>query len=92
MAGPTALLVLGYVAAVPTTAIVLRIAWRRHLPLFLLLEAGTTLIVAGWALKGEAVSAWLNAGFGVGFLCTWIVVGRIRARRETVDRQPVPAG
>ena len=78
----TALLTAGYVAAVPTTAGLLRIAWRRNLPLFLLLEAGVAAIVAGWAMKGERLPAWMNAGFGLGFLATWIAVGRVRRRRE----------
>lgn len=82
MTGPDALLFAGYAVAVPTTAGLLRIAWRRNLPLFLVLEAGTAAIVAGWALKGEPMPAWTNGGFGVGFLATWVAVGRVRARRE----------
>lgn len=78
----TVLLGAGYAAAVPTTAGLLRIAWRRNLPLFVLLEAGTAAIVAGWALRDERFAAYLNAGFGVGFLATWVAVGRVRARRE----------
>lgn len=81
----TALLVGGYAAAIPTTAMVLRIAWRRNVPLFLLLEAGTAAIVAGWALRGEPMPAWTNAGFGVGFAATWVAVGRVRARRGVPD-------
>lgn len=83
MTGPDALLYAGYAAAVPTTAGLLRIAWRRNVPVFVLLEAGTAAIVAGWALRGEPVPAWTNAGFGVGFLATWVTVGRVRARRES---------
>ncbi len=82
MDAPTALLVAGYTAAIPTTAGVLRIAWRRNVPLFGVLMAGTSMIVAGWALKGEPNPAWTNAGFGVGFVCTWVAVGRVRTRRE----------
>ena len=78
----TALLTAGYVAAVPTTAGLLRIAWRRHVPLFLLLESGVAAIVTGWAMKGQRMPAWMNAGFGLGFLATWIAVGRVRRRRE----------
>ena len=88
MTGPDVLLAAGYTAAIPTTLGVLRIAWRRNLPLFLLLEAGTAAIVAGWALKGEPQPAWTNAGFGVGFLATWVAVGRVRARREAAG-EPV---
>lgn len=86
MDGSTALLATGYAAAVPTTAGLLRIAWRRNLPLFLVLEAGTAAIVAGWALRGEPSAAWVNAGFGVGFACTWVAVGRVRARRKAEGR------
>ncbi|CAN5465978.1 hypothetical protein BH23ACT9_BH23ACT9_34040 [soil metagenome] len=82
MTGPDLLLVSGYALAVPTTASLLRIAWRRNVPLFLVLEAGTAAIVAGWALKGEPMPAWTNAGFGVGFLATWVTVGGVRRRRE----------
>lgn len=82
MTGPDLLLAAGYAAAIPTTAGVLRIAWRRNLPLFLVLEGGVAAIVTGWALKGEPIPAWTNAGFGAGFLATWVAVGRVRARRE----------
>lgn len=82
----TALLVAGYGAAIPTTLGVLRIAWRRNVPLFLVLEAGTAAIVAGWAMRGEPMPAWTNAGFGVGFLATWVAVGRVRRRREAEGR------
>lgn len=86
MDGSTALLVAGYAAATPTAAGVLRIAWRRNVPLFLLLEGGTAAIVAGWALRGQTMSAWTNAGIGVGFLCTWVAVGRVRSRRMATPR------
>ncbi len=85
MDGSTALLAAGYVAAGPTTAGLLKIAWRRNVPLFIVLEAGTAAIVTGWALRGESFPAWLNAGFGVGFACTWVAVGRVRARRELAE-------
>ena len=83
----TALLAAGYTAAVPTTATLLRIAWRRNLPAFVVLELGTAAIVAGWALRGERLPAWLNAGFGVGFAATWVAVGRVRARREAAGEE-----
>ena len=76
------ILTAGYVAAVPTTAMLLRIAWRRNVPLFATLMGGTTAIVVGWAMKGEEMPAYMNAGFGVGFAATWVAVGRVRARRE----------
>lgn len=82
MSTPDLLLAGGYAAAVPTTAMVLRIAWRRQRGLFALLELGTAAIVLGWALKGERFAAWLNAGFGLGFAATWVAVGHVRADRE----------
>lgn len=82
MDASTALLVVGYVMAVPTTAMLLRIAWRRNVALFVALEVGTAAIVAGWAMRGQTFSAWLNAGFAFGFAATWVAVGRVRARRE----------
>lgn len=72
----------GYVTALPLTLQVTRIAWRRNLPLLLVLEAGTAAIVTGWALKGNRLAAYSNVGWGVGFVATWVAVGRARARRE----------
>ncbi|MEE8602208.1 hypothetical protein [Euzebya tangerina] len=86
MTPANALLAAGYAAAVPTTATLLRIAWRRNLPLFLTLEAGTAAIVAGWAMKGESLPAYMNAGFGLGFLATWVSVGRIKEKREAAEQ------
>ncbi|MGI9018928.1 MAG: hypothetical protein ACR2HR_17800 [Euzebya sp.] len=77
------LLAVGYVAAVPTTLMLLRIAWRRQTVLFATLLGGTAAIALGWALKGQAFPAYLNAGFGLGFCATWVVVGRIRTARDT---------
>lgn len=48
---------------------------------FVGLEAGIACVVAGWVLCGQRFSAWLNAGFAVGFVVTWVVVGRVRQRR-----------
>lgn len=82
MRASTPLLVVGYAVATPLTLRVLRIAWRREGAQMLALEAGTAAVVAGWALRGEALPAWMNAGFGVGFAATWVAVGRVRRRRE----------
>ncbi|MGH8897231.1 MAG: hypothetical protein ACRDZ4_09465 [Egibacteraceae bacterium] len=48
---------------------------------FVVLKVGTGCIVAGWALRGQRLGAWLNAGCAVGFAVTWVVVGRVRQRR-----------
>lgn len=82
MTAPNLILAAGYAAAIPTTAGLLRIAWRRNLPLFLILEAGTAAIVTGWAMKGQTFPAYLNAGFGLGFLATWVTVGRVKQKRQ----------
>lgn len=76
------LLVAGYVTAIPLTLQVTRIAWNRDLAKFIALEAGTAAIVAGWALRDNQIGAYSNVGWGVGFVATWVAVGRIRARRE----------
>ncbi|MDP9405301.1 MAG: hypothetical protein M3O86_01690, partial [Actinomycetota bacterium] len=72
----------GYLLSVPTTAVLLRICWRRNRSAFAALELGTGMVALGWALRGERLPAWLNAGFGVGFACTWVAVGRVRRARE----------
>jgi hypothetical protein len=77
----TALLVFGYTLSVPTTLALLRIAWRRWVWAFVALEVGTCGVALGWALRGQRFPAWLNAGFALGFMVTWVVVGRIRHAR-----------
>ncbi|MBA2530038.1 MAG: hypothetical protein H0V19_08800 [Euzebyales bacterium] len=74
----TALLVTGYLLSAPTTVLLLRICRRRWRWAFAALEAGTGLVALGWALRGERLPAWMNAGFGFGFACTWVAVGRMR--------------
>jgi hypothetical protein len=77
-----ALLIVGYTLAVPTTLALFRIAWRRWVWAFVTLEVGTCCIALGWALRGQRLAAWLNAGFALGFAATWVVVGRIRLARN----------
>ncbi|MGH8931584.1 MAG: hypothetical protein ACRDZO_13400 [Egibacteraceae bacterium] len=86
----TPLLVVGYTLAVPMVPIVLRIAWRRWVWAFVMLEIGTCCVALGWALRGQRFTAWLNAGFALGFATTWIVVGRVRHARNT--QHPITAG
>ncbi|MGH8904988.1 MAG: hypothetical protein ACRD0K_00325 [Egibacteraceae bacterium] len=77
----TALLAVGYVLSVPAALMLLRIAWRRWLWAFVALEVGACCVALGWALRGQRLAAWLNAGFALGFAATWVVVGRIRLTR-----------
>jgi len=78
----TGLLVIGYAVAIPGTLSILRIAWRRWRWALGLLEAGVACIVAGFALRGQRFPAWINVGWGVGFLVAYVQVGRVRRRRE----------
>ena len=77
----TAFLAAGYVLAIPPTLFLLRIAWRRWVWAFAVLQFGTLCVALGWALRGERFAAWLNLGFALGFAVTWVVVGRVRHTR-----------
>lgn len=63
----------------------LRIAWRRWIAAFVVLEVGCLLVALGWALRGQHVSAWFNVGAAFGFGVAWVVIRRIRQRREATD-------
>ncbi len=78
----TVLLGIGYAVGTCGALSILRIAWRRWLWALGVLELGVACIVAGFALRGQRFPAWMNAGWGVGFLVTYAQVGRIRRRRE----------
>ena len=80
-----ALLGAGYAAGVPLTLMLLRICWRRWTGAFVALEAAAAAISAGWFLKDNKMAAWSNVGWGLGFLVTWITVGRTRRRRLGED-------
>jgi hypothetical protein len=77
----TAVLVLGYAAAVPFTVVVpgfLRL-WRRREPwVFALAQGGAVLIVAGWAAKGNVPAATVNAGWVLGLGAAYVREGRKR--------------
>lgn len=80
---PEALLIgIGYAIAVPGTLSILRIAWRRWLWALGLLQLAVACLVTGFALRGQRIVAWTNVGWGVGFLVTYVQVGRIKRRRE----------
>jgi len=79
----TAVLVTGYVAAVPLTVFVpgfLRL-WRRREPwAYGLAQGGALLIVAGWAARGNVAGAAVNAAWLVGFGAAYAAEGRKRSR------------
>ena len=79
------LLVVGYVLAVPLTVFVpgfLRL-WRRREPLlFTLAQAGAAAIVLGWALRGDLISAAVNAVWLAGFAAAYALEGRKRGRHH----------
>ena len=83
MSSSTAALVAGYALAVPVTLFTpgfLRL-WRRREPLlYASAQGGAALIVGGWAAKGNAPSAVVNAVWLVGFGVAYAVEGRKRAR------------
>ena len=75
-------LLLGYLLAVPFTLFVpgfLRL-WRRREPVvFAVAQTGAGLVVAGWWVKGDAVSALVNLAWLVGLTVAWVREGRRRA-------------
>ena len=77
----TALIVLGYLLAVPFTLFVpgfLRL-WRRREPwVFATAQAGALLLAVGFALNGNVVGALVNAGWAVGLTVAYVREGRRR--------------
>ena len=70
MSPSTALLVTGYLLAVPFTLFVpgfLRMWRRREWWTYACAQGGAALIVLGWALRGSWPSAAVNAAWLVGF-------------------------
>ena len=84
MTASTAVLVAGYVLAVPFTVFVpgfLRL-WRRREPgAYACAQGGAALIVAGWLAKGSWPAAAVNAAWLVGFGIAYAREGVKRARR-----------
>ena len=66
-----ALLVVGYVVAVPLVVLFRSTLRERHLGRFVALEVATALVAAGWALRGAPVGVVLNVGFLVAFAAAW---------------------
>ena len=83
----SAVLVVGYVLAVPFTVFVpgfLRL-WRRREPLVIAAaEGGAVLIVLGSALKGNTPSAVFNALWTIGLAVALVLEGRKRASLAAV--------
>jgi hypothetical protein len=80
----TAVLVAGYVLAVPFTLFVpgfLRLWRRRERWTYACAQGGAALIVAGWALRGSWPSAAVNAAWLVGLAVAYAREGRVRAGR-----------
>lgn len=82
-AAATSALVAGYAAAVPLTVFVpgfLRLWRRREAWTFAVAQGGALLVVAGWAAKGNAPAAAVNAAWVVGLTAAYAAEGRKRAR------------
>ena len=79
----TALLVAGYVLAVPFTLFTpgfLRM-WRRREPwVFATAQTGAALITLGFVLQGGTVGALVNGSWLVGFATAYALEGRKRTR------------
>ena len=83
----SAVLLVGYVLAVPFTVVVpgfLRL-WRRREPkVIAAAQLGAVLIAAGWAIKGNVPSAVFNAGWALGLAIALVAEGRKRASLSPV--------
>ena len=76
----TAVLVAGYVLAVPFTLFVpgfLRLWRRRERWAYACAQGGAALIVLGWLLRGAWPSAAVNAAWLVGFAVAYARAGRL---------------
>jgi hypothetical protein len=85
----TLVLVAGYLLAVPFTLFVpgfLRMWRRREQWTWACAQGGAALIVLGWALRGDAPTALVNAAWLIGFGTAYWRAGRAR------DRAGAPGG
>lgn len=79
----TALLVVGYLLAVPFTLFTpgfLRMWRRRESWVFAIAQAGAALITLGYVLQGGVVGAMVNGGWLLGFGTAYVLEGRKRSR------------
>ena len=80
----TALIVLGYLLAVPFTLFVpgfLRLWRRRELWVFAVAQVGALLLAIGFALNGSVVGALVNAGWAAGLTVAYVREGQSRMSR-----------
>lgn len=70
------LLVIGYVVALAVLARLRPVLAERRVRWFLVLEAATASISAGWLLHGRPFAAALNGAALAGFAITWIVTAQ----------------
>lgn len=81
----TALLVAGFVLAVPFTVWVpgfLRL-WRRREPqVFVRAQAGAVLLAVGSAMKGREIGVLVNGGWAIALTVAYVLEGRKRAERS----------
>ncbi|MBW3649670.1 MAG: hypothetical protein KY458_03790 [Actinobacteria bacterium] len=88
---PSGLLFLvGYPVAVAGIVRLRRTFRERHAGWFLVEEAGTAAIVAGWLLAEKGArgrrAAAVNAAWGLGLAAAWVIAGRRRRRRRRGTR------
>lgn len=69
----------GYPVALVVIARLVPVFRERRTSWFVAEEAATAAIVAGWAIEGRTPAVAVNAVWGLGLACAWIVTGR-RAR------------
>ena len=84
MSPSTAVLIAGYLLAVPFTLFVpgfLRMWRRRERWTYACAQGGAALIVLGWALRGSWPSVAVNAAWLVGFGVAYAREARVRAGR-----------
>lgn len=88
---PLALIIVGYVLAVPFTLYrpgFLRL-WRRREPwVFATEQVGAVLLAVGFGIKGSPVGALVNGGWAVGLTVAYVLEGRKRSRVADESGQP----
>jgi hypothetical protein len=85
----TALLVVGYLLAVPFTLFVpgfLRLWRRREAWTFAAAQVGALLITAAYVRKGQALGVVINGGWAVGLTVAYVLEGLKRARSSAPAR------
>ncbi len=86
---PLALIVSGYVLAVPFTVFTpgFKRLWRkRERWVFATEQTGAVLLAVGYGLKGSPVGALVNGGWAAGLAVAYVAEGRRRARAASESR------